>query len=333
MKFSFQFSVDSVEPIRLDTVYYFILIFLYTVSYNQPKICPNATWNPNGITLVNKSIIGEKARGFFINFNNTIIVAGHNLSQILTWTEDRIESVQNLIVNLFEYTNPFETVYGDIYFEKANEQGKIYKWLKNSITSVLVKDFTVLCYGLFVDIDNTIYCCVRFGHKVVSSSLRDTNNTLIIVAGTGSAGSSSNELDFPYGIFVNTNFDLYVADTGIKRIQRFQSGEKNGTTVAGQGIPQNLQLNHPTNVVLDSDGYLFIADNGNHRIIRSGFDQFECIIGCTGQSGAASNELNQPYAIRFDSYGNLYVSDEQNDRIQKFTIVTDFCGKCDQKSR
>jgi sugar lactone lactonase YvrE len=156
---------------------------------------------------------------------------------------------------------------------------------------------------------------------------------LIIVAGTGSAGSSSNELDFPYGIFVNTNFDLYVADTGNKRIQRFQSGEKNGTTVAGQGIPQNLQLNHPTNVVLDSDGYLFIADNGNHRIIRSGFDQFECIIGCTGQSGAASNELNQPYAIRFDSYGNLYVSDEQNDRIQKFTIVTDFCGKCDQKSR
>jgi sugar lactone lactonase YvrE len=151
------------------------------------------------------------------------------------------------------------------------------------------------------------------------------------VSGTSSPGSSSYELNHPYGIFVNNNFDLYVADTDNNRIQCFQSGEKNGTTVAGQGIPQNLQLNQPTNVVLDFDGYLFIADNENHRIIRSGFGKFECIIGCTGQSGAASNELNKPYAIRFDSYGNLYVADEFNHRIQKFTLVTNSCGKCNMK--
>jgi hypothetical protein len=124
-----------------------------------------------------------------------------------------------------------------------------------------------------------------------------------------------------------------VADAGNSRIQLFRPGQKNGTTVAGNGIPQGLILSWPTDVVLDADGYLFIADNYNHRIIRSESDKFECIVGCNNHSGTASNELNKPYAIRFDSYGNLYVADEFNDRIQKFTIVTSFCGKCDRKSR
>ncbi len=229
------------------------------------------------------------------------------------------------------YTSVFVTINGDIYFENGVQPGRIDKWPENSTTSVLVKEFNVFCYGLFIDINNTLYCSIHHESRIVSTSLNNSNNILINVTGTGFAGASSDQLDHPYGIFVNTNFDLYVADAGNSRIQLFRSGEKNGTTVAGNGIPPNLTLNWPTDVVLDADGYLFIADNGNHRIIRSGSDKFECIVGCTGQSGEASNELNKPYAIRFDSSGNLYVADER--RIQKFTIVTDFCGKCGRKSR
>ena len=55
---------------------------------------------------------------------------------------------------------------------------------------------------------------MRFDHQVVKRSLNDGDMTLIIVvAGTGFPGSAFNQLDQPMGIFVDLNFDLYIADS------------------------------------------------------------------------------------------------------------------------
>ena len=243
------------------------------------------------------------------------------------WPEGSTSSVKLSGVKLAEYGSMFVTIDGDVYFEKDGEQGKIYKWSKNTTTTVLVKEFKGLCYSLFIDIDNTLYCSVHHASKVYSSSFIDNGSSLTIVAGTGSTGLSSDELQNPSGIFVNTNFDLYVADTGNGRIQLFRSGERNATTVAGRGTPQNLTLNNPTDIVLDANGYLYIAESKKNRIIRSGFDQHQCIVGCTSSNGEEPNKLDQPYSMRFDSYGNIYVADTHNHRIQKFTLITNSCGK------
>ncbi len=61
----------------------------------------------------------------------------------------------------------------------------------------------------------------------------------------------------------------------------------NGETLAGNGAPENLTLNFPTDVVLDADGYLYIGDDHNGRIIRSGHGEWQCIIGCSGSKGSA----------------------------------------------
>jgi hypothetical protein len=196
-----------------------------------------------------------------------------------------------------------------------------------------VAKFSGNCYGLFVDIENNLYCSIQSEHRVVKISLDGTNKTVISVAETGSKGSDSNQLSGHWGIFVDIDLNLYVADGDNNRIQRFQPGQLNGTTVAGNNIPNNLTLNHPTDVILDADGLLYIADNNNHRIIRAGPNEFQCIVGCTGKSGSASNELNKSYALRFDSYGNLYVADEYNDRIQKFSLATNSCGKYLEKTK
>jgi glucose/arabinose dehydrogenase len=74
-------------------------------------------------------------------------------------------------------------------------------------------------------------------------------------------------LNSPYGIFVDVNFDLYIADNKNNRIQLFKSGHLNGTTVAGDNTISS-ELWEPSDIVLDADGYLFIADSGNNRIIR-----------------------------------------------------------------
>ena len=186
--------------------------------------------------------------------------------------------------------------------------------------------FCTQCAGLFVDLNNNLYCSTHYPHQVVSQSLDDPSNRMTIVAGTGCAGSSSNMLDSPQGIFVTISLDLYVADWGNNRIQLFRRGELNATTVAGNGASGTIVLREPTGVVLDADGYLFIVDSGKHRIIGSGPHGFRCVVGCSGSNGLASHQLYYPHMMSFDSEGNLFVADTTNHRIQKFLLSNNTCG-------
>jgi len=303
------------------------------ISFNQPKIQSNATWCENGTTFVDNSTIGGPARGFFVDSNNTIFVAAQQKSQILIWSKESIIPVQTICVKLTEHLTLFVPISGDIYFENGNETGRVDKWNMNSNTITFVTKFSDHCFGLFIDTNNTLYCSLMDKNRVVKKSLDDQLAAEITVAGTDLQGAASNELSEPWGIFVDINFDLYVADAGNNRIQLFQSGQRNATTVAGKGIPQSLSLHFPTDVILDADGYLYIADNKKYRVIRSGYGEWDCVIGCSGKTGSAPNELNYAYSIHFDSHGNLYIADEYNNRIQKFTLETNFCGKCDRKRR
>ncbi|CAF4269728.1 unnamed protein product, partial [Adineta steineri] len=142
------------------------------------------------------------------------------------------------------------------------------------------------------------------------------------VAGTGTAGATSTTLNLPCDIFVDNNLNLYVADTANNRIQKFASGQINGTTVP----TGTITLSKPTGVILDVDGYLFIVDQGNYRLIGSGPYGYRCIAACSGSYGSSSTQLNGPYSIRFDSYGNIFISDLFNNRIQKFFLVTNGCN-------
>jgi DNA-binding beta-propeller fold protein YncE len=177
-----------------------------------------------------------------------------------------------------------------------------------------------------------LYCSLGERHQVIAKSLNYTTNRFLIVAGTGSPDTASNTLDNPRGIFVDINFDLYVADCGNDRIQLFHSEKLSGITIAGNGSSNiTITLNCPTGIVLDGDQYLFIVDHNNHRIIRSGPNGFQCLLGCSGSSGSASSALNGPWSLSFDSYGNIFVTDQDNNRIQKFLLSTNSNGKFNKR--
>jgi hypothetical protein len=182
------------------------------LSFNKPTLPSTATWCENGTTFVDNSIIGGEARGIFIKSDDTVYVAAHEKSQILVWSKDSICLTQNLTVQLYSYTSLFVTMNGDIYFENGNKPGQIDKWALNSTSSIIVMQFSRHCLVMFVDINNTLYCSMTWNHRVVKASFDGKNATEITAAGTGSNGSKSNELFQPWGIFVDTNFDLYVAD-------------------------------------------------------------------------------------------------------------------------
>ncbi|UJR16862.1 hypothetical protein I4U23_003760 [Adineta vaga] len=194
-------------------------------------------------------------------------------------------------------------------------------------------------------------------HAMVSLRLGDNVSAAVVIAGNGSAGSASNQLNgsegifvtvnfdlyvadyfnnriqrsaanmlsTPCGIFVSINFDLYVADYGNNRIQLFRLGQSNGITVAGNtSVNVTIGLSGPTGVVLDANNYLFIVDRDSHQIIRQETNGFRCLIGCSG-SGLSANQLFYPSRMTFDSNGNIYVADSGNNRIQKFCLSNNSC--------
>ena len=68
-------------------------------------------------------------------------------------------------------------------------------------------------------------------------SLNDTSvATVVTRAGVGGFGSSANQLIYPWGIFVDTNFDLYVADRLNNRIQVFRPGVENAQRSSDQQL-------------------------------------------------------------------------------------------------
>ena len=147
-----------------------------------------------------------------------------------------------------------------------------------------------------------------------------------VIAGNGTPGSSLTQLYGPMGIFVTTNYSLYVADYLNNRIQMFPSGQLTATTVAGDTAPGTITLFGPSGVALDADGYMFIVDRFMNRVVGQSTSGFRCIVGCTYVNGSAPNQLSVPSSLSFDSYGNIFVSDTGNRRIQKFLSATNSCG-------
>jgi hypothetical protein len=302
------------------------LIFL-AVSYNRPKFSPCASWNPNAITFADNNTVGDRPYGIFVDANDTIYVTNRQSNIVQIWSQESTNPTRNLSGNLTYPRSIFVTADGSVYVDNG-KNGIVKKWTLNATNSEIVMNAGSGCYGLFVDINNDLYCSMGDLYQVIKISLYSDINTTTIVASNGLNGSASNQLSGPRGIFVDINLDLYVADSFNHRIQLFRSGQSNATTVAVNVSSHPYVLNQPHWVVLDGDGNLFIVDYGNHRIVAEGPTGFRCLVGCSGEQGSTASQLNFPLAMAFDSYGNIYVTDRDNDRIQKFILTINSCGKC-----
>ena len=255
-------------------------------------------------------------------------MADNTDGRIQIWANGSINPVMTIYGNFSYPTSIFVTTNGDIYIDNAQFNGQVDKWISNLNTSVSVMHVNTPCYSLFVDINDTLYCSLYQENKVVKRWLNDNTTTTTTAVGTGAVGSNSRKFNGPSGIFVNTNFDLYVADCGNDRIQLFHSGQVNGTTIAGSASANiTIALDCPMSIVLDADKYLFIVDQYNNRIVGSGPNGFRCLVGCSGGLGSASNQLYYPFTLSFDRHGNIFVTDQMNNRTQKFLLSTNSCCK------
>ena len=297
------------------------------ISYNTPRIAPCATWDPNGITFINSSNVITYPDGILVTVDDTVYVAMAGVQQVQIWTEENGIPTMNLSTYSSPAYDIFATIHRDMYFPGGTSTETVVKRAWNANGSVTVMNINKTCFGIFVDVMDNLYCSFGGPDQVVRKSPNAAINSAVVVAGGSTAGSASNMLDGPRGIFVNTKFVLYVADTYNNRVQRFSYGRSNGITVAGSGAPDTISLSWPHDVILDGNGYMYIGEYNGHRVIGSGPNGFRCIIGCTGTSGSAANQLTQATGLSFDSHGNLFVTDFSNNRVQKFLLSNRSCGK------
>ena len=242
--------------------------------------------------------------------------------------EGKSASAKTISQGLSRPRGLFVDIFGHIFVDNGIINSRVDRWIFNESNGSTVMNVSTICYSLFVDVNETLYCSMGTIHLVVKQSLSNTNGSLpITAAGNMSAGSSLMMLNTPCGIFVDLNLDLYVADCLNHRIQRFLVNQLQGTTVAGAGAVKSASLSYPSAVMMDGNGYLFIADSNNNRILRSGTQGVRCIVGCTAIAGSALDQLNNPWSLSFDTHGNLFVTDRGNDRVQKFILASNSCTK------
>lgn len=171
------------------------------------------------------------------------------------------------------------------------------------------------------------------------------SGVITTIAGTGSSGyngdgipATAAQLNYPDGVAVASNGDVYIADFTNQRVRRIDATTGLISTVAGTGVAgfdgdgtaTAKQLRDPVHVSFDASGNLLIADVSNERIRRldlmSGLIGTIAGTGTTGFNGdgiaATSADLNQPTGVVSDASGNFYFADLQNDRIRRVDAVS-----------
>src|SRR5947208_1185085 len=154
-----------------------------------------------------------------------------------------------------------------------------------------------------------------------TTSPSGTTSTTVPLCGAflttwGSSGTGDGQFDFPFGVATDGSGNVYVADYGNDRIQKFDASGTFVTTWGSDGSG-NGQFNGPHGVATDGSGNVYVADNDNHRIQK--FDASGTFLTAWGSVGSGNGQFHFPQGVAADGSGNVYVSDTNNQRIQEFS--------------
>ena len=167
----------------------------------------------------------------------------------------------------------------------------------------------------------------------VTSGLTLDESIVFTIAGNGSKGAIDDvgqlaKLDSPFGLTIDKEGNVYIADTSNHQIRKIDS-IGNVTTLAGTGNSgsndgpgKSATFSCPNSVAVDDSGNVYVADTANSKIRK--IDQMGVVttVAGTGSTGAADGKgqnasFYYPAAIALDGDGNLYIADSFNNKVRK----------------
>eukprot|EP00929_Paragymnodinium_shiwhaense_P002382 TRINITY_DN102602_c0_g1_i1.p1 TRINITY_DN102602_c0_g1~~TRINITY_DN102602_c0_g1_i1.p1 ORF type:complete len:406 (-),score=56.70 TRINITY_DN102602_c0_g1_i1:115-1266(-) len=117
---------------------------------------------------------------------------------------------------------------------------------------------------------------------------------------------------------------LYVLESGGQRVLKFRrEGDdwaKEETVAGGHGHGSKAnQFDAASNIVVTSDGTIYVTDHQNHRVQRwpVGAKEGETVAGGNG-CGSACNQLDCPRGLSVDSDKTVYIADYKNNRVVRW---------------
>ncbi len=270
---------------------------------------------------------------------------------------DFSEATPNQVVP-FKVFNP-----GGVVVDRSEAPGKAYVWDAGN-SRILGVDLETCytaaspCSADFVIGQPSGYdhSACNSGHGVQTYPTRARASAATLCGVPETSVSIVQEYSF-VTMAVGDGGDLYVPDSYNNRVLRFESpfdndeiadevwGQPDFTGVfcnQGNRTPsaETLCFHSPTNryradwygsgVEVGPDGSLWIADSGNHRVLRfpvnppSGAEgkRSDLVLGqstfTTGAYGKGMNKMDSPSSLRFGPQGRLYVADTGNDRVLVF---------------
>ena len=163
--------------------------------------------------------------------------------------------------------------------------------------------------------------------------------------GNTNATGTSASFNYPRGITVDTNSNLYVADFYNHAIRKIDTngvvttyaGSTSGLSGTTDNSGTSALFTNPSAITIDSSNNLYVADTGNYKIRKIDTTSLVSTYAGTGVLGSDNNTtatsatFNSPSGIVADTSGNLYVSDTGNFLIRKIAstapnAVTTYAG-------
>lgn len=157
----------------------------------------------------------------------------------------------------------------------------------------------------------------KTGHTYVTdfdnNNIKVYNSTGTLLFDFGSPGSGDGQFNSPFGLALDSQGNVYVADRGNSRVQIFDGA---GNYVSKVGASGDHSLSAPMDVAVDSAQNIYVAD-GRLGVVRV-FDSTGDFVRDIGSAGLDAGQFRGASDVIVDkATGNIYVADG-NLRVQVF---------------
>lgn len=161
-----------------------------------------------------------------------------------------------------------------------------------------------------------------YGYPIAVKYTR--NITGIPLMSFGPEGQEEGEVSRPWGLCVNREGNILIADRRNNRIQMFNKSGDFLNTFGTKGTgPGEFDL--PAGITTDNSGRIVVIDKDNHRVQI--FTPTGDYLFMFGSFGKDCGQFQYPWDVAVNSVGNIAVTDTRNHRIQLFTNRGSFITK------